>query len=170
VTEIGSQLPDLGPAAELLGVFPWLNTPDAEPLTLGGLYGRVVLIEFWTFACVNGRRTLPFLRRIHHGYGAELAGIGVHTPELPFERPVRNVERAVRARAIEFPVGLDNDYVAWDAFGNQSWPSLYLVDAFGHVRFTRIGEGNYRRAEAAITELLAGRTESIPAAGRSIRT
>jgi thiol-disulfide isomerase/thioredoxin len=149
-----SRLPDLGPAPELFGVGPWLNTPDGVPVTIAGLLGRVVLIEFWTFACVNCMRTLPFLRRMHLRYQPQLTVIGVHTPELPFERPARNVERAARERALTFPVGLDNDYAAWSAFGNQYWPSLYLVDAQGRIRFTHVGEGRYRQAEAAITLLL----------------
>jgi hypothetical protein len=99
-------------------------------------------------------RTLPFLRRMHLRYQPQLTVIGVHTPELPFERPARNVERAARRRALTFPVGLDNDYAAWSAFGNQYWPSLYLVDAQGRIRFTQVGEGRYRQAEAAITVLL----------------
>jgi thiol-disulfide isomerase/thioredoxin len=148
-------LPDLGAAPELVGVHPWLNTPGGEPLTLRGLSGRVVLIEFWTFACGNCVRTLPFLRRMHHRHRDTLTVIGVHTPELPFERPVRNVERAARDRAVAFPVGLDNDYAAWNAYGNHYWPSLYLVDAAGRIRYTHIGEGADRRTEAAIDELLA---------------
>lgn len=151
----GPSLPVLGRAPELLGVHPWLNTPGSEPLTLAGLGGRVALIEFWTFACGNCRRTLPFLRRMHRRYEAGLTVVGVHTPELPFERARRNVERAVRERGIEFPVGLDNDYAAWNAYGNQYWPSLYLLDRAGQVRYTHIGEGNYRRTEAAIRALLA---------------
>ncbi len=150
----GSALPDLGLAPALAGVHPWLNTPGGEPLTLAGLFGRVALIEFWTFACGNCVRTLPFPRRMHMRYRPGLTVIGVHTPELPFERPVRNVERAVGDRALTFPVGLDNDYAAWDAFGNHYWPSLYLVDAAGRIRYTHIGEGQYRRTEAAINLLL----------------
>ena len=149
-----SALPDLGPAPELGGVHTWLNTPDGEPLTLAGLFGHVALIEFWTFACGNCVRTLPFLRRMHVRYRPGLIVVGVHTPELPFERPMRNVERAVDERALTFPVGLDNDYAAWDAFGNHCWPSLYLVDAAGRIRYEHIGEGQYRRTEVAINRLL----------------
>jgi len=147
-------LPDLGEAPELLGVRPWLNTPDSEPVTLARLIGSVVLIEFWTFACGNCQRTLPFLRRMHSQYSPHLQVVGIHTPELPFERPARNVEHAVRRHRLEFAVGLDNDFGAWDAYGNHYWPSLYLVDAAGHIRYTHIGEGSYRRTEAAIRVLL----------------
>jgi thiol-disulfide isomerase/thioredoxin len=150
-----SGLPDLGPAPELLGVHRWLNTPGGEPLTVAGLSGRVALIEFWTFACGNCQRTLPFLRQMQRRYRPELAVVGIHTPELPFERPPRNVERAVRKRGLDFPVGLDNDYVAWNAYRNRYWPSLYVIDTAGHVRYTHVGEGSYRRTEAAIRALLA---------------
>jgi thiol-disulfide isomerase/thioredoxin len=153
-SESGPGLPDLGPAPELFGVHPWLNTAGGEPLTLAGLYGRVVLLEFWTFACGNCQRTLPFLRTMHVRYRPGLAVIGVHTPELPFERPPRNVERAARERGLSFPIGLDNDYAAWNAYGNQYWPSQYLIDAAGHIRSAHVGEGAYRRTERSIGALL----------------
>jgi thiol-disulfide isomerase/thioredoxin len=149
-----ARFPNLGAAPELRGVHPWLNTPGGEPLTLAGLRGRVVLIEFWTFACGNCQRTVPFLRRLHNRYGTELVAVGIHTPEFPFERPVRNVERAVRDRAIAFPVGLDNDYQAWSAYGNRYWPSQYLVDPAGRIRYTHVGEGGYGGIESAIRTLL----------------
>lgn len=165
-----SALPDLGQAPELLGVHPWLNTADGEPLTLAGLFGHVVLIEFWTFACGNCQRTVPFLRQMHRRYMPELVVIGVHTPELPFERPARNVERAVRKRAIGFPVGLDNDYNAWDAYDNHYWPSLYLVDAAGRIRYSHIGEGRYGRTEAAVMALLAQSSPSNGGPGDGARS
>jgi thiol-disulfide isomerase/thioredoxin len=158
-----SRLPVLGPAPELFGVHPWLNTPGGAPLTLASLRGRVVLLEFWTFACANCQRTLPFLRRMHERYDPELWVVGVHTPELPFERPVDNVKRALRADGVDYPVGLDNDYVAWNAYGNRYWPSLYLVDRAGRLRYTQIGEGNYGRTEAAVRTLLAEPAEAPPA-------
>ena len=156
-----SALPDLGEAPELLGVHPWLNTPVGEPVILAHLIGSVVLIEFWAFACGNCQRTLPFLRRIHRQYRPRLRVVGIHTPELPLERPARNVERAVRRHRLEFAVGQDNDFAAWDAYGNRYWPSLYLVDAAGHIRYTHIGEGSYRRTEAAIRALVTDVRESI---------
>jgi thiol-disulfide isomerase/thioredoxin len=156
----GTSLPLLGPAPELLGVHPWLNTPGGEPLTLAGLRGRVVLIEFWAFACGNCQRTLPFLRRMHRRYQTGLTVVGVHTPELPFERSARNVERAVRGQGLQFPIGLDNDYAAWNAYENQYWPSLYLLDRTGQLRHTQIGEGSYRRTEAAIRALLTEADEA----------
>ena len=145
----------LGRAPELVGVDPWFNTPDGEPLTLAALRDRVVLLEFWTFACVNCQRTLPFLRRIHHQYEPDLTVVGVHTPEFAFERSVQNVERAVREHGLEYPVGLDNDFVAWNAYGNRYWPIIYLIDRAGQIRYVRIGEGDYGRTETAIRTLLA---------------
>jgi thiol-disulfide isomerase/thioredoxin len=150
----GSGLPDLGAAPELFGVHPWLNTAGGEPLTVAGLHGHVVLLEFWTFACGNCQRTLPFLREMHVRYRPCLAVIGVHTPEFPFERPARNVERAARARGLSFPIGLDNDYAAWDTYANRYWPSQYLIDRASHVRYAHVGEGAYGRTERAIRALL----------------
>src|SRR3954449_3991851 len=144
-----------GPAPELLGVHPWLNTAGGEPLTLDALRGRVVLLEFWTFACGNCQRTLPFLRRMHGRYQPELTVVGVHTPEFAFERSVQNVERAVREQGLEYPVGLDNNFVAWNAYGNRYWPTMYLIDRAGRIRYTQVGEGNYARTETAIRALLA---------------
>jgi thiol-disulfide isomerase/thioredoxin len=141
-------------APELLGVHPWLNTAGGEPLTLGALRGSVVLVEFWTFACGNCQRTLPFLRRMHQQYRPGFTVVGVHTPEFDFERSAPNVERAVREHAIEYPVGLDNNYAAWNAYGNRYWPTLYLLDRAGEVRYTHIGEGDYKRTESAIRTLL----------------
>jgi thiol-disulfide isomerase/thioredoxin len=140
------RLPVLGRAPELVGVNPWFNTPDGEPLTLATLRGRVALLEFWTFACVNCQRTVPFLRRLHDQYQPDFTVVGVHTPEFAFERSVQNVERAVRKQGLEYAVGLDNDFVAWNAYENRYWPT---------IRYTQIGEGNYGRTEAAIRALLA---------------
>jgi thiol-disulfide isomerase/thioredoxin len=143
-----------GRAPELRGVHPWLNTPDSEPLTLEGLRGRVVLLEFWTFACVNCQHALPFMRRVHQQYRSRLTVVGVHTPEFRFERSIDGVGRAVRENGIEYPVGLDNDYVAWKAYGTRYWPTLYLIDRSGEIRYELIGEGNYERTEAAIQGLI----------------
>ena len=149
------RLATLGRAPELVGVDPWFNTPDGEPLTLAALRNRVVLLEFWTFACVNCQRTLPFLRRMHDQYQPDFTVVGVHSPEFAFERSVQNVERAVREHGLEYPVGLDNDFAAWNAYENRYWPTMYLVDRAGQIRYTHIGEGNYGRTETAIRTLLA---------------
>jgi thiol-disulfide isomerase/thioredoxin len=145
----------LGRAPELVGVDPWFNTPDGEPLRLAALRDHVVLLEFWTFACVNCQRTLPFLRRMHDQYQPDLTVVGVHSPEFAFERSVQNVERAVRERGLEYPVGLDNDFVAWNAYGNRYWPTMYLIDRAGQIRYTQIGEGDYGCTETAVRTLLA---------------
>src|SRR4051794_905517 len=149
------RLPVLGRAPELVGVDPWFNTPDGEPLRLAALRDRVVLLEFWTFACVNCQRTLPFLRRMHDRYQPSFTVVGVHSPELAFERSVLNVERAVREDGLEYPVGLDNDFVAGNAYGNRSWPTMSLIDRAGQIRYPQIGEGNYGGTETAIRTLLA---------------
>jgi thiol-disulfide isomerase/thioredoxin len=145
----------LGPAPELVGVDPWFNTPDGESLRLAALRDRVVLLEFWTFACVNCQRTLPFMRRMHDQYQPDVTVVGVHSPEFAFERSVENVERAVREHALEYPVGLDNDFVAWNAYGIRYWPTMFLIDRTGQIRYTHIGEGDYARTETAIRTLLA---------------
>ena len=149
-----SRLAVLGGAPELDGVKPWFNTPDGEPLRLAALRDRLVLLDFWTFACVNCQRTLPFLRRMHDQYQLDLTVIGVHSPEFTFERDVQNVERAVREHALKYPVGLDNEFVAWRAYGNRYWPTMDLIDRAGQIRYTQIGEGNYRRTETAVRALL----------------
>jgi thiol-disulfide isomerase/thioredoxin len=144
----------LGHAPELVGVGPWFNTVNGEPLKLAALRDRVVLLEFWTFACVNCQRTLPFLRRMHHDQ-PDLTVVGVHSPEFAFERSVENVERAVRDHGLAYPVGLDNDFLAWNAYGNRYWPTMYLIDRAGQMRYIHVGEGDYGRTEAAIRALLA---------------
>jgi thiol-disulfide isomerase/thioredoxin len=145
----------LGRAPELVGVGPWFNTPDGEPLKLAALRDRVVLLEFWTFACGNCQRTLPFLRRMHAQYQRDFTVVGVHSPEFAFERSVANVEGAVRENELEFPVGLDNEFLAWNAYGNRYWPTMYLIDRAGQIRYAHIGEGDYGRTESAIRALLA---------------
>ena len=156
--DAASRLPVLGPAPELDGIDPWFNTLNGEPLRLAALRNRVVLLEFWTFACVNCQRTLPFLRRMHAEYQPELTVVGVHTPEFAFERSFQNVERAVREHGLGYPVGLDNDFVGWNAYGNRYWPTMYVIDRAGRIRYTQVGEGNYGRTEGAIRALL---TEAV---------
>jgi thiol-disulfide isomerase/thioredoxin len=158
--DAASRLPVLGRAPELVDADPWFNTPHGEPLRLAALRDRVVLLEFWTFACVNCQRTLPFLRRMHGRYQPELTVVGVHTPEFAFERSVQNVERAVREQGLEYPVGVDNDCVAWKAYANRYWPTTYLIDRAGRIRYTHVGEGNYTRTEGAIRALLAEAVDS----------
>lgn len=154
----GERLPVLAPAPELTGTQRWLNTPGGEPLTLSGLRrdGRVVLVDFWTYTCINCIRTLPELRAWDERYRERgLTVIGVHTPEFPFEKEAANVERAVGEYGISYPVVQDNDRATWDAFTNRFWPAKYLIDAEGRIRYTHFGEGAYGTTERAIRSLLA---------------
>jgi thiol-disulfide isomerase/thioredoxin len=139
------ELAAIGSAAE------WINSPR---LTASALAGKVMLVDFWTYTCINWLRTLPYLRAWVQKY-PQLAIVGVHTPEFPFERDIDNVRRAVRRIGIDYPVVIDNDYSIWRAFNNQYWPALYLVDARGRVRQHYFGEGDYDRSEVAIQRLLA---------------
>jgi thiol-disulfide isomerase/thioredoxin len=144
---------DARPAPELAGIEEWLNT---APLTMAGLRGRVVLVDFWTYSCINCRRTLPFLRALHETYGDRgLTVLGVHSPEFDFEKAPDNVERAVRDLDVTWPVAEDPERATWDAFRNQYWPADYLVDRFGRIRLVHFGEGDERKIEDAVRGLLA---------------
>ena len=146
-------LRDHGAAPEFSGIEQWLNSPA---LSLAGLRGKVVLVDFWTYSCINCQRTLPFVNRWAETYKSQgLVVVGVHTPEFPFERSTRNVEAAMKRLGVKHPVAQDNRYATWKAYQNQYWPAVYLVDAQGRVRFTQFGEGRYAETEAAIQALLA---------------
>jgi thiol-disulfide isomerase/thioredoxin len=148
----GRRVPE-GAMPPLDGATGWLNSP---PLTTAGLRGRVVAVDFWTYTCINWLRTAPYRRAWADAYrDAGLVVLGVHTPEFPFERDVRNVRWAVRERQIGYPVALDDDYAVWTAFANMYWPALYLVDAEGRIRSTHFGEGAYAESEQVIRRLLA---------------
>lgn len=148
-------LPDFGPAPEFTGIERWLNS---EALTLAQLRGRVVLVDFWTYACINCIRTLPHVNRWAELYTPQgLTVVGVHTPEFPFERTTRNVEVAMRRHGVKHPVAQDNRYGTWKAYSNQYWPAAYLIDAQGRIRYKHFGEGEYDRTEAVIRALLAAR-------------
>jgi cytochrome c biogenesis protein CcdA/thiol-disulfide isomerase/thioredoxin len=149
-------LPVLGRAPDFTGTQRWFNTPGHAPLGLQGLRGRVVLVDFWTYTCINCIRTLPYLRAWDARYRRKgLTIVGVHTPEFPFERDAGNVERAIGQNGLHYPVAQDNDYATWDAWSNQYWPAKYLIDARGRVRFAHFGEGDYDNTESAIRALLA---------------
>ncbi|RYF58548.1 MAG: thioredoxin family protein [Comamonadaceae bacterium] len=148
-------LPDFGPAPEFTGIERWLNS---EPLALSQLRGRVVLVDFWTYACINCIRTLPHVNRWAELYTPQgLTVVGVHTPEFPFERTTSNVEVAMRRHGVKHPVAQDNRYGTWKAYSNQYWPALYLIDAQGRIRYKHFGEGEYERTESVIRALLAAR-------------
>ena len=143
---VGSrELTAIGDAAE------WLNSPRLTP---SSLQGKVVLVDFWTYTCVNWLRTLPYVRAWARKYRDGLVLIGVHTPEFPFEQNIDNVRRAVRQMAIEYPVVIDNDYAIWRAFSNRYWPALYFIDVRGRVRQQYFGEGQYEETELTIQKLL----------------
>ena len=138
--------------AAIGGAAAWLNSPRLSPSRLAG---KVVLVDFWTYTCINWLRTLPYIRAWAQKYRERLVVIGVHTPEFAFEQDLDNVRRAVRQMRIEYPVAIDNDYAIWRAFRNQFWPALYFVDARGRVRQHHFGEGEYEQSEKVIQRLLA---------------
>src|SRR6185437_4633882 len=148
-----ARLPVEGELPSLDGATGWLNS---EPLTRAGLRGQVVLVNFWTYTCINWLRQLPYVRAWAEKYADHgLVVIGVHTPEFGFEHDVDNVRHAVKDRTVGYPVALDNDYAVWRAFDNYYWPALYLADALGQVRYHHYGEGEYRQSEMVIQQLLA---------------
>jgi thiol-disulfide isomerase/thioredoxin len=148
-----ARLPVEGELPSFGGATGWLNSP---PLTPDGLRGKVVLIDFWTYTCVNWLRQLAYLRARAAKYaGQGLVLIGVHAPEFPFEHDVDNVRRAAKSLRIDYPVALDNDYEVWRAFDNHYWPALYFADAQGRIRHHHYGEGEYEQSEMIIQQLLA---------------
>ena len=146
------KLPVEGEMASLDGATGWLNSP---PLTTAGLRGKVVLVDFWTYTCINWLRTEPYVRAWAEKYKNQgLVVIGVHTPEFAFEHDVDNVRRAVKAMRVDYPVAIDSDYAIWNAFKNEYWPALYFVDAKGQIRHHKFGEGGYEQSERVIQQLL----------------
>ena len=152
----GERLPVYFEAPDFIGTQEWFNTPGGKPLSIGGLRGHVVLVDFWTYTCINCIRTLPYLEawyREYHRDGFDV--VGVHTPEFPFEREAANVDRAIGDFGITYPVVQDNESATWTAYHNQYWPADYLIDAQGRVRLVHFGEGAYSETEAGIRSLLA---------------
>ncbi|HZJ29643.1 MAG TPA: thioredoxin family protein, partial [Solirubrobacterales bacterium] len=151
-----SGLPVIAPAPEFTGTQQWFNTPGNRPLTLEQLRGRVVLVDFWTYSCINCIRTQPYLKAWDERYRDEgLTIVGVHTPEFPFERDAGNVAEAIERAGLEYPVVQDNEYATWNAYANRYWPAAYFIDARGRVRYTHFGEGDYEKKEEVIRALLA---------------
>jgi thiol-disulfide isomerase/thioredoxin len=145
-------LPVEGVLPEFDGAAGWINS---EPLSPAALHGSVVLVDFWTYTCINWLRTLAYVRAWAEKYGdAGLVVVGVHTPEFPFERDADNVSRAVAAMRVRYPVALDPDYAVWRAFDNHYWPAVYLADAGGSIRYHHFGEGAYDESERAIQQLV----------------
>jgi cytochrome c biogenesis protein CcdA/thiol-disulfide isomerase/thioredoxin len=164
-----ADLLDVGPAPEFVGISRWLNTPGGNPLTLEDLRGKVVLVDIWTYSCVNCLRTLPHLKawyERYHGTGFEI--VGVHSPEFAFEREPDNVREAISSLGVDYPVALDNDFATWKAYDNQYWPAKYLIDRQGHIRYSHFGEGEYRRTENHIRTLLAERAARLPATTKGL--
>jgi len=138
---------------ELNEATAWLNSP---PLTRADLRGKVVLIDFWTYSCINCLRSLPYIKAWEARYrNAGLVVIGVHSPEFDFERDPARIERALKRYGIHYPIAVDGKMGIWNAFGNQYWPAHYLVDRTGHIRYHHFGEGKYQETEAKLRELLA---------------
>jgi cytochrome c biogenesis protein CcdA/thiol-disulfide isomerase/thioredoxin len=159
-----SSLRDFGEAPQLAGLTNWINS---DPLTLRKLRGKVVLVDFWTYSCINCLRTLPHVKAWYRTYrNRGLVVLGVHTPEFAFEYVPGNVEGAVRRLGIKYPVALDDDYATWNAFQNQYWPAKYLIDRQGHLRYYHPGEGEYDTTEARIRTLLGESAEMLPVANR----
>ncbi|MDN5780882.1 MAG: thioredoxin family protein [Luteimonas sp.] len=139
-------------APEFTGINHWINS---EPLRMADLRGKVVLVEFWTYSCINCIHVMPYVKQWHERYhGQGLVVVGVHTPEYGYERSVGNVEAAVKRFGIRYAVAQDNGYRTWNAYGNRYWPALYLVDQDGRVVYRHFGEGDYARTEATIRQLL----------------
>jgi thiol-disulfide isomerase/thioredoxin len=146
------RLPSEGGFPSLLGATGWINS---QPLTPASLRGKVVLIDFWTYTCVNWRRTLPYVRAWADKYRDRgLVVIGVHTPEFSFEHNIDNIRWAIKDMKIDYPIAIDSDYAIWNAFNNEYWPALYFIDAKGHIRHHQFGEGEYQQSEAVIQQLL----------------
>ncbi|KPJ35674.1 thioredoxin [Burkholderia multivorans] len=152
-------------APELAGIERWHNS---APLTLDRLRGKVVLVDFWTYSCINCIHTIPYVNDWYRKYRDQgLVVVGVHTPEYPFERDAKNVADAIARFGIRYPVAQDNRYDTWRAYGNQYWPALYLIDANGKIVYTRYGEGAYDKTEAAIRAALAQAGERAKDATRT---
>jgi len=147
-----AELPVEGRLPSLEGATGWINSP---PVTPGSLRGKVVLVNFWTYTCINWLRQLPYVRAWAEKYGRHgLVVVGVHTPEFAFEHDPDNVRRAVKDARIEYPVATDNDYEVWGAFANHFWPALYSADAQGRIRHHHFGEGEYQQLEMVLQQLL----------------
>jgi thiol-disulfide isomerase/thioredoxin len=151
-TQLMVDLPIEGELASLDGATGWLNS---QPLSTADLKGKIILVDFWTYTCINWLRTLSYIRAWAETYEQDgLVVIGVHTPEFPFEEDVDNVREAVKEMAVEYPVALDSDYGIWRAFDNHYWPAAYVADAEGRIRHHRFGEGEYDELERIIQRLL----------------
>jgi cytochrome c biogenesis protein CcdA/thiol-disulfide isomerase/thioredoxin len=163
------KLKNYGAAPQFAGISTWINTPGGAPLNLAKLRGKVVLVDFWTYSCVNCVRTLPYLESWNTRYASKgLVIVGVHTPEFAFEHVASNVRQAVKSDGIHYPVAIDNDYGTWQAYGNEYWPADYLIDKTGHVRSVHFGEGDYDGMEHDIQLLLGEKAPLVAAHVKAI--
>ncbi len=157
----GTQVSNAPRAPEFRGLKDWQNTPDGRALSLTGLRGKVVIVDFWTYSCINCLRTLPHLKAWDKAYRrAGLTIVGVHAPEFAFERVPSNVRSAVKRLGVRYPVALDNDFATWRAYSNDYWPAKYLIDKTGRVRYTHFGEGAYGETESWIRRLLGEKAKT----------
>jgi cytochrome c biogenesis protein CcdA/thiol-disulfide isomerase/thioredoxin len=158
LTRCNSQAPGLvncGRAPNFTGITAWLNTPGGKPLSLPSLRGKVVLVDFWTYSCINCQRTLPHVEAWYREYAKDgFVVVGVHTPEFAFEHVVSNVRAQAAALGVDYPVAIDDNYATWNAYSNEYWPADYLIDAQGYVRHVHFGEGDYSGTGLLIRELL----------------
>lgn len=151
----GGGLGECGRAPDFTGISRWFNTPGDRPLTIAGLRGRVVLVDFWAYSCINCQRELPHVEAWAKDYGPDgFVAVGVHTPEYSFERVPANVKAGADRLGLTFPIAIDDSYGTWNAYANQSWPAGYLIDATGHIRHVTVGEGDYGQEELYIRQLL----------------
>jgi thiol-disulfide isomerase/thioredoxin len=152
MTREEAQLPVEGELPSFAGATGWLNS---QPLKPDDLRGKVVLVEFWTYTCINWLRTEPYVRAWAEKYKDKgLVVIGVHTPEFPFEKEIDNIRKAAKSMKIDYPIAIDSDYGIWSAFSNHYWPAMYFVDAKGRIRHHQFGEGEYEQSEKIIQQLL----------------
>ncbi len=157
-----ASLVSCGPAPNFTGITAWLNTPGGRPLSITQLRGKVVLVDFWTYSCINCQRTLPHVEAWYRDYAKDgFVVVGVHTPEFAFEHVVSNVRSQAAALGVRYPVAIDDNYATWNAYDNEYWPADYLIDAQGNVRHVNFGEGDYSTTEQLIRQLLR---PPIPAA------
>lgn len=161
------ELNNYGPAPEFAAIEKWLNS---DPLTMANLQGKVVLIDFWTYSCINCIRTLPYITGWYEKYKDKgFVVVGVHTPEFAFEKDTANVQTALKRHKINYPVAQDNNYGTWNAYSNRYWPAKYLIDQNGDVVYTHFGEGKYQETEQAIQKLLGQSQEKEMAEENTIR-
>ena len=150
-----AKLETCGQAPNFVGITAWLNTPHDAPLSIHSLRGKVVLVDFWTYSCINCERSLPHVEAWYKRYRADgLVVVGVHSPEFAFEHVVSNVKAAAKQLGVHYPIAVDDNLSTWDAYYNEYWPADYLVDAKGFVRYEDFGEGNYQQTESFIRKLL----------------